>query len=170
MIINNLVKTNILHAKLLILCLVFLLFTSCSSIESNDDSVKNTILGRYVEYVLVIENNEISQNSKDYFSEAFYDFAKDELNVDIDLTQRGIVQFTYIPLGNLKGYEFSVFGDLQCLKLNGIDINQRKISLLLDYVLEDGVWKINEYFAGYLDGGLPYSKFPPCTKKAIDSI
>lgn len=156
--------------KLLVVIISTVLVISCAPLKSPKKASENTILGRYLEYILVIENGDIAQKANDFLSKAFYDFAKDELENKIDLTQRGAIQFTYMPLGQLKSYEFKESGNIYCLKLNGIDINQRKISLLIDYVLEDGTWKINKYFAGYLDNDLSYDTFPPCTQDAFDSI
>ncbi len=156
--------------KLITTFILVSMLASCASFSSSNSPSEHVILGRYLEYILVIENDDIAERAKDFLSEPFYEWAKDELKNNIDLTQRDTIQLTYMPLSQLKSYEFSTFNNIYCLKLNGYDVNQRKISLLLDYILEDEKWKIHKFFAGYLDGDLTYNEFPPCIEKAIDSV
>lgn len=137
------------------------LVVSCVSLKPSEDVSKNIILGRYLEYILIIENGDIAQKASDFLSADFYGFAKDELKNKIDLTQRGTIQFTYMPLGKLKGYSFKVADKIFCLKLDGVDINQRKVSILLDYILEGGLWKIDKVYTVYLESD-PYDSAPTC--------
>ncbi|MBX2809441.1 MAG: hypothetical protein KTR20_12520 [Cellvibrionaceae bacterium] len=149
-----------------------LLTISCASLKPSEDLSKSIILGRYFEYILLIEDKNIASKANKFLSRDLYNYAKDELENEIDLTQRGSIQFTYIPLTNIKSYEFKTLGDIHCLKLNGTDINQRKLSLMLDFIFEDNLWKIGKVYAGYLDADKSpsYDDYAPCTQIASDGI
>ena len=144
-----------LNIKFSVIFIVILFLTACSNLTPTKNISPNALLGRYAEYILVIENGDIDRKADDFLSKEFYSFSKDEIEEGIDLKQRGTVQFTYMPLGELISYSYKVLDEIYCLKLDGTDINKRKVSILLDYVLEDEKLKINKVYTKYLESD-PY--------------